>query len=258
MPQITHFDAVPTTLRRLLEAAPDRIPSSLRLISYASERMPTALITALIERMPAVSFVQFYGMIEHLCLTVLGASDQLRKIGTVGRPDGGGGAVSRGRGRSAGRAWGNRRNRRPESDAVRRLLGRPGGDSRASCADTAMRTGDLGRFDDDGFLLAGRPGERGDQDRRLHGHSDGDRSGADVASTGQRCGGRGHAGRTVGRGGPRVRDSRARNRRWPRPSCSPSARNGWRGTNAPRPFISWRSCPGPGSARSRGGSCATG
>jgi hypothetical protein len=43
--------------------------------------MPTPLITALIERMPAVSFVQFYGMIEHLCLTVLGAADQLRKIG---------------------------------------------------------------------------------------------------------------------------------------------------------------------------------
>jgi hypothetical protein len=31
---ITHFDAVPTTLRRILEAAPDR-SSSLRLISYA-------------------------------------------------------------------------------------------------------------------------------------------------------------------------------------------------------------------------------
>ena len=84
--EITHFDAVPTTLRRLLEVAPAQIPKSLRLISYASERMPEALITALIERMPGVSFVQFYGMIEQLCLTVLGASDQLRKIGTVGRP----------------------------------------------------------------------------------------------------------------------------------------------------------------------------
>lgn len=84
--EITHFDAVPTTLRRLLEAAPAQIPKSLRLISYASERMPEALITALIERMPGVAFVQFYGMIEQLCLTVLGAADQLRKIGTVGRP----------------------------------------------------------------------------------------------------------------------------------------------------------------------------
>jgi acyl-CoA synthetase (AMP-forming)/AMP-acid ligase II len=84
--EITHFDAVPTTLRRMLEVVPAQIPKSLRLISYASERMPDALIVALIERLPGVAFVQFYGMIEHLCITVLGASDQLRKIGTVGRP----------------------------------------------------------------------------------------------------------------------------------------------------------------------------
>jgi acyl-CoA synthetase (AMP-forming)/AMP-acid ligase II len=84
--QITHFDAVPTTLRRLLEVAPAEIPPSLRMISYASERMPEQLITALIERMPAVKFIQFYGMIEHLCLTVLEPAAELRKIGTVGRP----------------------------------------------------------------------------------------------------------------------------------------------------------------------------
>ena len=84
--EITHFDAVPTTLRRMLEVVPAQIPKSLRLISYASERMPDALIVALIERLPGVAFMQFYGMIEHLCITVLGASDQLRKIGTVGRP----------------------------------------------------------------------------------------------------------------------------------------------------------------------------
>lgn len=84
--EVTHFDAVPTTLRRLLEVAPTIIPKSLRLISYASEHMPAPLITALIERMPRVEFVQFYGMMEHLCLTVMSPSDQLRKIGTVGRP----------------------------------------------------------------------------------------------------------------------------------------------------------------------------
>lgn len=83
---VTHFDAVPTTLRRILETAPTRMPDSLRLVSYASERMPERLITALIERLPAVEFVEFYGMIEQLCLTVLSSSDQRRKIGTVGRP----------------------------------------------------------------------------------------------------------------------------------------------------------------------------
>lgn len=84
--EATHFDTIPTTLRRLLDVAPTTIPKSLRLISYASERMPAPLITALIERMADVKFVQFYGMMEQLCLTVLGASDQLRKIGTIGQP----------------------------------------------------------------------------------------------------------------------------------------------------------------------------
>ena len=153
---VTHFDAVPTTLRRILEVAPEQIPPSLRLISYASERMPAPLITALIERMPSVSFVQFYGMIEHLCLTVLGASDQLRKIGTVGHPMAGaelylvdandqvvrngetGEIVARSPTLFAG-YWG-------DSAATARVMHGQG-----------MRTGDLGRFDDDGFLwLEGR------------------------------------------------------------------------------------------------------
>jgi len=82
---VTHFDAVPTTLRRILEVAPATIPATLRSISYASERMPPQLITALVERMPTVEFVQFYGMMEQLCLTVCGPKDQLRKIDTVGR-----------------------------------------------------------------------------------------------------------------------------------------------------------------------------
>jgi fatty-acyl-CoA synthase len=153
---ITHFDAVPTTLRRLLEVAPAEIPPSLRMISYASERMPTPLITALIDRMPAVSFVQFYGMIEHLCLTVLDATDQLRKVGTVGHPmvgaelyliDGDDGPVGQGEtGEIVARSptlfagyWG-------DSAATARVMHGQG-----------MRTGDLGRFDDDGFLwLEGR------------------------------------------------------------------------------------------------------
>ncbi|HEU4516044.1 MAG TPA: AMP-binding protein, partial [Steroidobacteraceae bacterium] len=56
--RITHFDAVPTTLRRLLDAAPSTIPDSLRLISYASERMPPAVLATLVDRMPGVGFVQ--------------------------------------------------------------------------------------------------------------------------------------------------------------------------------------------------------
>jgi fatty-acyl-CoA synthase len=143
--QITHFDAVPTTLRRLLEVAPAEIPQSLRMISYASERMPEQLITALIERMPAVKFIQFYGMIEHLCLTVLEPADQLRKIGTVGRPMLGaqlyllnGEIVARSPTLFAG-YW--------QDDAATAQV----------MSEHWMRTGDLGSFDADGFLrLEGR------------------------------------------------------------------------------------------------------
>ena len=154
--KVTHFDAVPTTLRRLLDVAPITIPPSLRMISYASERMPAGLIAALIERMPGVEFVQFYGMIEHLCLTVLSASDHQRKIGTVGRPmlgtqlhlldprdsaaepQGAGEIVARSSTLFAG-YW-------QDDLATAQVMEGEG-----------MRTGDIGRFDEDGFLtLEGR------------------------------------------------------------------------------------------------------
>lgn len=143
--QITHIDAVPTTLKRLLEVMPAEIPPSLRLIGYASERMPEALISALIERMPTVKFVQFYGMIEQLCLTVLEPADQLRKIGTVGRPMLGaqmyllnGEIVARSPTLFAG-YW--------QDDAATAQV----------MSEHWMRTGDIGTFDADGFLrLEGR------------------------------------------------------------------------------------------------------
>lgn len=144
--KVTHFDAVPTTLRRLLKDAPAEIPPSLRMISYASERMPEPLIEALIQRMPGVRFVQFYGMIEHLCLTVLSASDHLRKIDTVGRPMLGaqlycmesGEIVARSPTMFAG-YW-------QDPDTTSKVM-----------HDQWMRTGDVGQFDDEGFLrLKGR------------------------------------------------------------------------------------------------------
>lgn len=149
---VTHFDAVPTTLRRLLEVAPATIPASLRMISYASERMPTPLITALIGHMPTVDFVQFYGMIEQLCLTICGPADQLRKIDTVGRPmmgaqlylrDAEGGVAGAGQdGEIVARSptlftgyW-------QDAQATARVM-----------SDGWLRTGDVGRLDEDGFLI---------------------------------------------------------------------------------------------------------
>jgi acyl-CoA synthetase (AMP-forming)/AMP-acid ligase II len=154
--KITHFDAVPTTLRRLLETAPAQIPKSLRLISYASERMPEALIAALIERFPGVAFVQFYGMIEQLCLTVLGASDQLRKIGTVGRPMAGAELyVLNEAGEVAGAGESGEIFARSPSLFSGYWQDRAATDLVMRGA--WMRTGDFGRIDSEGFLsLEGR------------------------------------------------------------------------------------------------------
>ena len=150
--RVTHFNAIPTTLRRILDVAPPVIPKSLRLVSYASERMPAPLITALVERMPEVKFVQFYGMMEQLCLTVLEPSDQMRKIGTIGRPMAGAelylresdvaSDMERGVGEIVARSatlfagyW------QDEAATAQVML------------DGWMKTGDLGHFDDEGFLL---------------------------------------------------------------------------------------------------------
>lgn len=148
---ITHIDAVPTTLRRMLEDAPPIIPESLRLVTYASEPMPEKLIAALAGRMPQIDFVQFYGMIEHLCLTVQRPREQLPKRGTVGLPmigaelrllateDGQAGEIlARSPSLFAG-YW-------QDPEATEKVM-----------QDGWMRTGDLGQFDEDGFLvLAGR------------------------------------------------------------------------------------------------------
>ncbi|WP_129778172.1 class I adenylate-forming enzyme family protein [Peristeroidobacter soli] len=150
--QITHFDAVPTTLRRILDAAPARIPTSLRSITYASERMPEPLITALIERMPNVGFVQFYGMMEQLCLTVCSPADQLRKIGTVGRPMLGAQIVLL---NSDGEPVGPGESGEIVARSLTVFAGywQDGAATHQILTSKGMRTGDLGRFDQDGFLV---------------------------------------------------------------------------------------------------------
>jgi len=149
---ITHFDAVPTTLTRLMQVAPARCPESLRLVSYASEPMPTELIRRLVEYAPGTAFVQFYGMIEHLCLTVLGPDDQVSRSRTVGRP-------------MLGTSI-----RIVDPDGAECLPGHPGevvatsptlmqgywedpGATGEVIVDGWMRTGDLGHIDDAGFLV---------------------------------------------------------------------------------------------------------
>jgi acyl-CoA synthetase (AMP-forming)/AMP-acid ligase II len=149
---VTHFDAVPTTLRWLLEAAPDRLPAALRLVSYASEPMPEPVIRAWCDRFPDVGFVQFYGMIEQLCLTVQKPWEQLSAIGTVGRPMMGARLRVAGEG---GRALPPGQTGEVEA-ATPTLMAGYWQDREATgrvMRDGWMRTGDLGRFDDHGFLI---------------------------------------------------------------------------------------------------------
>jgi fatty-acyl-CoA synthase len=156
---VTHFDAIPTTLRRILDVAPATLPTSLRSISYASERMPEPLIKALVERMPGVKFVQFYGMMEQLCLTVLEPSDQIRRIGTIGRP-------MQGAELYVLNADGQRAARGESGEIVGRSPSLFAGywlDDEATAKvmlDGWMKTGDIGHFEADGFLkLDGRAKE---------------------------------------------------------------------------------------------------
>jgi len=149
---VTHFDAIPTTLRRIREVMPAKLPKSLRFVSYASERMPVQLITALVEQMPEVSFAQFYGMIEQLCVTVLDPQDQLRKATTIGRPMMGAQLYlvdSEGKAAAPGES-GEIVARSPTlfsgywKDEV---------NTRHVMLDGWMRTGDIGRLDEEGYLV---------------------------------------------------------------------------------------------------------
>jgi long-chain acyl-CoA synthetase len=156
--QVTHFDAVPTTMRLLLQC-PDLASydtNSLRLVSYASEPMPAATITAWLKTFPQVEAVQFYGMIEFLCMTVQKPWEQLSRLGTVGKP-----------------MLGN--DLRVVNDEGRDVAVGAVGEviCRSTCAvrgywqapeltrqvvrDGWMYTGDLGKLDEDGYLtLVGR------------------------------------------------------------------------------------------------------
>jgi acyl-CoA synthetase (AMP-forming)/AMP-acid ligase II len=149
---ITHFDAVPTTLKRMMEHAPLEPPASLRLVSYASEPMPPSLARQWLEHFPRLQLTQFYGMIEQLCLTVLRPSDHPSKVNTVGKSLMGArlrivspygdevGPGTSGEILAASPTMMQGYFRDPEATGL-------------VIADGWMRTGDLGRFDPDGYLV---------------------------------------------------------------------------------------------------------
>jgi len=85
--KVTHFAAVPTLWRRLLEYPEfDNYDlSSLKIAMGASDAMPKDLLEEVLRRTPAAS-PQLYGLSEGGCLTYLAPEDSVRKIGSSGKP----------------------------------------------------------------------------------------------------------------------------------------------------------------------------
>lgn len=97
---ITHAMVVPTMLDRILDvldATGERLPA-LRALSYGGGRMPESVIARALKVLPAVDFVNAYGLTEtSSTIALLGAEDHRtaiasddplirRRLGSVGKP----------------------------------------------------------------------------------------------------------------------------------------------------------------------------
>jgi fatty-acyl-CoA synthase len=153
----TNFDAVPTVMSRLLDRAPLESLANLRWILFASEPMPVSLLERWWDALPEVETHQFYGMTEVLPVTF--ADDRMlrEEPATVG--------VSFPTSRvSALAAFGAEIGDGAEGELVcrspARMLGYHGDEQATAAAwadDGSMRTGDLGRIDEQGrVFITGR------------------------------------------------------------------------------------------------------
>ncbi len=159
--RITMCQLVPTMIHALLQYPEiDRYDlSHLRLIMYAAAPMPVELLKRAL-RTFRCGFAQFYGQTESGPLTTLlspedhvleGSERQLQKLGSAGRPvlsyeirvvDGEGKDVSVG---EVGEIIG-------KSEAMMKRYWRLPKESTKKLREGWLHTGDLGRFDEDGYL----------------------------------------------------------------------------------------------------------
>jgi long-chain acyl-CoA synthetase len=148
----TYFSAVPAIYAMLtsIPEAPTADTSSLRLVVCGAAPMPAELI-ARVEDVLGVALVEGYGLSEGSCASTLNPYDGVRKPGTVGLPLPGqevrvvdqlGNPVPQGeRGEIVIRG----------ANVMRGYLNRPE-DTATTIVDGWLRTGDVGVFDEDGYL----------------------------------------------------------------------------------------------------------
>jgi acyl-CoA synthetase (AMP-forming)/AMP-acid ligase II len=153
----TTFDAVPTIMARLLHGIDHARLAHLRWLMFASEPMPPALLAAWWEALPDVQTYQFYGMTEMLTITVAPPETLRQAPASVGIAFTGS-AVSVVD--AAGQPLPTGESGEVVCSSPARMRGyMPEGIDPATwqLPSGAMKTGDLGRFDEEGRLfLTGR------------------------------------------------------------------------------------------------------
>jgi long-chain acyl-CoA synthetase len=148
----TYFSAVPAIYAMLAALPGDVRPdtSSLRRVICGAAPMPAELI-ARFEQRYDVPIVEGYGLSEGTCASTINPVDGPRKPGTVGLPIPGqqvalmspdGRLVTEGPGEVVVRG----------PNVMRGYLNRPGETAR-TIVDGWLHTGDVGRFDEDGYLV---------------------------------------------------------------------------------------------------------
>jgi acyl-CoA synthetase (AMP-forming)/AMP-acid ligase II len=148
----TYFSAVPAIYAMLVALPAQVVPdlSSLRRVICGAAPMPAELISRF-ERRFRVPVVEGYGLSEGTCASTLNPPAGPRRPGTVGLPLAGQEvALMSPDGRTAGDGPGEVVVRGP--NVMRGYLNRPA-ETAAVIVDGWLHTGDVGRFDPDGYLV---------------------------------------------------------------------------------------------------------